>query len=228
MESLSPESRALYDLLKTESAEVYESKFIAYKKEILDAVWASLDDTNNQIKDLSDTVATAQYQMGADLEATHHQFGSELAAVKGSLSAEIAALSSNMDRAIRSSPSTLAGRAPTPLAWQSGMELSAKGTTMIRYTGGRPVHRTSLLRSEVCTPARSHLSVRFPVLDLSILMSLHRPRASNCHNSMEGIPNCGNGDARSISTNGELQRPCGFLIRCRCLLELLRPGWRRF
>jgi hypothetical protein len=61
MESLSPESRALYDLLKTESAEIYESKFMACKKEIIDAVLASLDDTNNQIKDLNATVATAQY-----------------------------------------------------------------------------------------------------------------------------------------------------------------------
>jgi hypothetical protein len=135
MESLSQESRALYDLLKTESAEVYESKFIAYKKEILDAVWASLDDTNNQIKDLSDTVATAQYQMGADLEAAHHRFGSELAAVKGSLSAEIAALSSNVDRAIRSFPSTSAGRTPTPTSWRSGDGAVGQGH------GDDPLHR---------------------------------------------------------------------------------------
>ena len=46
MEELSPESKVLYDMITAETAELYESKFVEYKKEILDAVRKFVDGTN--------------------------------------------------------------------------------------------------------------------------------------------------------------------------------------
>jgi hypothetical protein len=46
MESLSPESRALYEMLKADTKEEYEARFLAHKKEILDTLKVSLFDTS--------------------------------------------------------------------------------------------------------------------------------------------------------------------------------------
>jgi hypothetical protein len=52
MESLSPESRALYEILMAETTEAYESRFLAHKKEILDVVRVSIADNGKKIKAL--------------------------------------------------------------------------------------------------------------------------------------------------------------------------------
>jgi hypothetical protein len=44
MESLSPEARALYDLLKGDTCEEYEQRFLQYK-ESLDAIKVFVDET---------------------------------------------------------------------------------------------------------------------------------------------------------------------------------------
>lgn len=56
MDNLSPESKALYELLKSDTKEEYESRFLQYKKEMLDAVKLFVDDTTSQIKDMEVTV----------------------------------------------------------------------------------------------------------------------------------------------------------------------------
>jgi hypothetical protein len=82
MLDLSPDSKALYGLLKAEMSEIYEAKFLHYKKEILDAVQKQVGDTSKQIK-ASDTSINA---MHTDMETARISFGTKLASIKGSLS----------------------------------------------------------------------------------------------------------------------------------------------
>jgi hypothetical protein len=56
MDSLSLESRALYELLHMETKEEYEARFIDYKKELLGAIKIFVDDTTGQLADLNATV----------------------------------------------------------------------------------------------------------------------------------------------------------------------------
>lgn len=101
MEGLSAESRALYEILKTDTREEYEAKFIVYKKEMLDAVKVFVDDTKEQLRVVSDNIDLASEKMGADLEVVKATFAQELASVKFSLSGEISQLAATVDRAVR-------------------------------------------------------------------------------------------------------------------------------
>jgi len=56
MESLSRESRALYDLLRADTTEIYEIKFAAYKKEMLDVVKVFVNNTELQITEIGTTL----------------------------------------------------------------------------------------------------------------------------------------------------------------------------
>jgi hypothetical protein len=47
MDALSPGSKVLYDMLKADTAEIYDAKFASNKKEMLDAVKVFVDDTNS-------------------------------------------------------------------------------------------------------------------------------------------------------------------------------------
>ena len=58
MENLSPESRLLYDLLKADTREAYEAKFLDHKKEILDAVKVFVDDTTKQFKEIEESLGS--------------------------------------------------------------------------------------------------------------------------------------------------------------------------
>lgn len=97
--------------------EAYESKFLAYKKEILDAVKAFVNDTNKQLKAISTNIASVQEHVGADLEGIQAHLGSELESVRDSLSGDIASLAATMDCAIRSSPNAVVGGTPGPRIW---------------------------------------------------------------------------------------------------------------
>jgi hypothetical protein len=87
MEDLSPESRALYDLLRVETQEDYERRFLEYKKEMLDAFRPFVADTNGQIKAIHTTVGTLQATVRADLESAKTQIGEELHSIRHSLGA---------------------------------------------------------------------------------------------------------------------------------------------
>jgi hypothetical protein len=126
MDALSPESRALYDLLRLETKEEYEARFIDYKKELLDAVKVFVDDTTGQLTDLNATVDDTRAQMSADLQAAKVAIGAKLESVKTSLSSEIAGLATTMDRAFRSDLGAAAGAASlvTHFHIQNGYETS--------------------------------------------------------------------------------------------------------
>ena len=64
MEDLSPEARAIYDLLNASTKEAYEERFLAHKKEILDAVRTMVDSTKTQIKDLDSAIGSVKDSMG--------------------------------------------------------------------------------------------------------------------------------------------------------------------
>jgi hypothetical protein len=100
MESLSPESRKLYNLLKSESKEEYEERFAAYKKEMCDAVKVFVDDAQGQLKAVNDSLAEVKSSLHADLHAARAAVGGELEVVKISLSSEIAGLAATLDRVL--------------------------------------------------------------------------------------------------------------------------------
>jgi hypothetical protein len=108
MDDLSPESRALYEMLRAESREEYESRFVLYKKEMADALKVFVDDSAAQIKSVRASVDTGQQAMRADLASVQANLGHELDAVKSSLFAEIATLSAAVDRALPTPPAPLA------------------------------------------------------------------------------------------------------------------------
>ncbi|KAK1647967.1 hypothetical protein QYE76_065772 [Lolium multiflorum] len=113
MENLLPESKALYQLLRSETKEEYESRFATYKKEMLDAVKVFIDDTKEQIKDVHTTVDGVRTTVSADLQAAKESIGAERDAVKSTPSSEIAGLAAAVDRAMRFDPGAVAGRPST-------------------------------------------------------------------------------------------------------------------
>ncbi|XP_071679939.1 uncharacterized protein [Lolium perenne] len=110
MENLSPESKALYQLLRSETKEEYEIRFASYKKELLDAVKVFVDDTTEQITDVRTTIDGVRTAVSTDFQAAKESLGAELDAVKTSLSSEIAGLAAAVDRAMRCDPGAVAGR----------------------------------------------------------------------------------------------------------------------
>jgi hypothetical protein len=114
MESLSPEARALYDLLKADTREEYEARFLQYKKESLDAVKVFVDETTAQLKAVNLTVEGVRSAVGADLDT-----------VKTSLSADIANLAATVDRALHP-PTTTVAAGSTSTA-PPGAEVGAVG-----------------------------------------------------------------------------------------------------
>ncbi|KAK1679066.1 hypothetical protein QYE76_039914 [Lolium multiflorum] len=88
MEELTPESRALYELLKADTAEEYEKRFLHYKKEVLDAFHPFVVDTRAQLKSVDSGMAS----LSSDLQGVKAQFGQDLDAVRTTLTTEVANL----------------------------------------------------------------------------------------------------------------------------------------
>jgi hypothetical protein len=200
MDNLSPEAKALYDLLKADTTEEYETRFIAYKKELLDAVKVYVTDTKSQLKEMSSTVEGVRTSMGSDLQAAKDSLGAELDSIKTSLSAEIADLAATVDRALRHGSGAVAGGSSFPLSKEANEDPSAQvGTAGNTITGERSVRCTCLPRSEVRTSARILLlRTKILVSLYMVLMHLGPPRVPTCHNLTEQILNYGKGVARKI------------------------------
>ena len=111
MDELSTESRALYELLKADTDEIYERKFMDYKKEILDTVRVFIKETKAQFTAIDDSLESIQSRMGVDLEGVKESLGGDIMAVQTALSLEIAKLAATVDRAIRSDTNAAAGGA---------------------------------------------------------------------------------------------------------------------
>ncbi|KAK1686898.1 hypothetical protein QYE76_047746 [Lolium multiflorum] len=109
MDNLSAESKSLYEILKAESREEYEARFLAHKKEILDAMRDYVTDTTKQIQEINTAVDSVRIGMGKELTEAREALGTELEAVKAQISADIAHLASAVDRVARPSPNPAAG-----------------------------------------------------------------------------------------------------------------------
>lgn len=109
MDNLSAESKSLYEILKAESKEEYEARFLAHKKEILDAMRDYVTDTTKQIQEINTAVDSVRVGMGKELTEAREALGTELEAVKAQISADIAHLATAVDRVARPSPDTAAG-----------------------------------------------------------------------------------------------------------------------
>ncbi|KAK1696848.1 hypothetical protein QYE76_013545 [Lolium multiflorum] len=83
MEGLSPESRALYEILKADTQEEYEERFLAHKKEILDVMRGFVVDTTKQIRAVSTSVESVRVAMGDELTEARNSIGTELEAFTG-------------------------------------------------------------------------------------------------------------------------------------------------
>lgn len=98
MDDLSPELKALYELLKAEMLEEYGRCFTAYKKEMLDIIHPFAADTSKQIKAVTNSVATIQSVVSTDFVAVKEQIGEELESVRHSLATEISQLAATLER----------------------------------------------------------------------------------------------------------------------------------
>jgi hypothetical protein len=106
MENLSPESRTLYELLKTATREEYERRFISYKTELLDAVKLSIDDTTVQIQGVQASLDEVKATVSSDLTA----LSSDLVALRSSVTTEIASLSEAITNLPRQTTATETAR----------------------------------------------------------------------------------------------------------------------
>jgi len=91
MEELSGESRAIYEILRSETREAYELRFLEHKKQVMDVVRNLMEDTRTQIRVVNDNMDAVHADMSAELSEVKSRLGSELAAAK------IAELANNLN-----------------------------------------------------------------------------------------------------------------------------------
>jgi hypothetical protein len=204
MENLTPESRALYDLLRAESKEEYESRFIVYKKELLDTIKVFIDDTTGQLSDINATINDARAQMSADLQATKESIGVDLKSVKTTLNAEITGLAATLDRANRLDPTTKATASSSSITRE--MEPAAAGPNGRRWEHLNQgiTYAPHTYSPKIGTKFDHNFpnSCQFNIFcqndtDLEIPCLLHM---LICPNLMDPTPNCGNDVVRNNFT----------------------------
>ena len=104
MENLSPDSKAIYDILKSATAEEYEQGFLKYKKDTLDAVHKFVADTDKQLKTMSTVVDSIRSTVTGDLETMKTSIEKDIDTVKVALSSDISALTEEIRRLPRLDP----------------------------------------------------------------------------------------------------------------------------
>ena len=92
MADLPPESKAIYDLLKVETVEEYDARFLEYKTETRDAFHQFVATTGKKIKTVTASVEAVRALVNSDLESVRASIGNDLDAVRSSLSSQIASL----------------------------------------------------------------------------------------------------------------------------------------
>jgi hypothetical protein len=148
MEDLSPESLVLYNILKAETTEAFEERFMAHK-EILASVRASIADTDHRIKSVHDSVDTLHTTVKEEIVGIKTALGSNIATVQGSLSAKISQLGISVDRAIRFVLTAEAGGVTGPQIWPSRDGVAGpSGHNGLPNCRGWHVFHTRLLRKE--------------------------------------------------------------------------------
>ena len=114
MEGLSEESKKLHEILKAETTEEYETRFLEHKKDILDTVHHFINDANKQFKEAGENLESVEARLGAEITGVRDGLGGKLEAAQSALSSDIAKLTESVDRIIRSVPTTAADGTPTP------------------------------------------------------------------------------------------------------------------
>jgi hypothetical protein len=120
MEEWSPEAKTLYLILKAETKEEYEARFLDYKKESLDAIRIFVEDTKAKLHAVNESIDAAKEATVTEIAEIQTTLGADLATMESKLSVEIAQLSTTMDRAIRSISSASAGGSPALPTWHPG------------------------------------------------------------------------------------------------------------
>lgn len=146
MEELSSEARALYELLKADTAEEYEKRFIDYKKEVLDAFHPFVVDTRAQLKSVDSGMAA----LSSDIQGVKVQIGQDLDAVRTTLSTEVANLTA-ASRVFHATTRLLWHeiRPHRKLASRTEPTPAPMGTAGLTTAGGRQREPPCLLREEV-------------------------------------------------------------------------------
>ena len=121
MDQLTPESRAIYDLIRVETAAEDDTRYLDYRRETLDAVQKFVTDTGKQIKTVSAAVDSVRSSLTTDMEEIRLSLGDELAAVKSSLSAEISSLADLISRIPRPDPGAAADRPSASLGKEAAV-----------------------------------------------------------------------------------------------------------
>lgn len=121
MEDLSPESKAIYDLLMAETQQAYEQRFLDHKKQILDSVKKYVDETNKQFRTVHEAVDAVHEAVGTEIAEARTSLESDLEKVQTKLSAEISQLSTVLDRVNRPIPNAAAGGSPESQSWRPGV-----------------------------------------------------------------------------------------------------------
>jgi hypothetical protein len=221
MESLSPESRALYEILMAEMTEAYESHFLAHKKKILDVVQVSIADNGKKIKAVTDKINIVHADVARDLIEVKETLGAELGSVKQSLSEEITHLATSVNRVLVAPP-------PVSASGSGGTTVGLKGhRAALHHRGPACAHHTPP-REEVLPSPLLKLARLVPLVfsQIRILTTLPLLRASNCHPSRAPILACGSVAARNTSSVGARQSVIRFpTVRPSSLVQR-RLGWK--
>ena len=81
MADLPPESKAIYDLLRAETTEEFDTHFLDYKTEMLDAVHQFVSTTNKQIKTVTASVDAICTAVNTDIKSFKVSIDNNLDAV---------------------------------------------------------------------------------------------------------------------------------------------------
>lgn len=112
-------------------------RFLAHKKEVLDAVRIFVADMNKQIKAVENSIDSVQAAVEIDLAEIKTSIGSELESTRSHISAETAQLSASVERALNSGPSASADGTPVvnrPPGSGAGGQIGHCGTNQHRGT----------------------------------------------------------------------------------------------
>lgn len=101
---MSAESRALYEIIRAESREAYEIRFLEHKKEVMDVVRASVEDAGRRFAELNDNIDAVHADVGAEIAEAKSSIDADLEAAKRQISTEIAGMSATLDRVILTMP----------------------------------------------------------------------------------------------------------------------------
>jgi hypothetical protein len=226
MEDWSPEAKALYSILKAETKEEYEARFLDYKKESLDVVRIFVEDTKAKLLLVNESIDVAKVATGAKIAEICTSLGAELATMEGKLSAEITQLSTTVDRALRLSLSTEVDGSPASQNWHPG------GST-VGPSGHREDHLNRGLACVSYTPPpgrrmqpdTSTAMILNPLHNSSVPDSNFWALVLNYPCSMATTLNCGSTAVRSISSIGPHLQNIGFHMVLRSSSAQRRRGW---